>query len=181
MQSITQETIMKAASGDWRAFEEIYHQSSGFIYGMVLRMTLNPNDAKEITQDIFIKIYKHLKGFRCQSSFKTWAYRIAINTVINYQKKKRTPKEISLDDVGEFRSSVDFVNPFAKEENERAVEALLAILSPEQRMCIVLRNIQGLSYEEIAQTMSININTVRTRLRRARQKLLDLKKGGEFL
>ncbi len=177
MQDIDQNIIKKAIQGDWAAFENIYHQSSGFIYSTVLRMVNHPTDSEEITQEIFIKIYQHLPQFRLESSFKTWAYRITINTVMNHFRKVNRNNEVPLTDAHDRKYHTDFVDPFLKEEADRKVGLLLSVLDPGQRMCIVLRSLQGLSYREIANVLKMNINTVRTKIKRAREKLVKYGKG----
>lgn len=176
MQDIDQNIIEKAVQGDWAAFEDMYRQSSGFIYSTALRMVNHPTDAEEITQEVFIKIYQHLPQFRSESSFKTWAYRITINTVMNHFRKVKRNKEVPLTDAHDHKHHADFVDPFLKEEADRKVGLLLSVLDPGQRMCIVLRSIQGLSYAEIARVLKMNINTVRTKIKRAREKLVKFGK-----
>jgi RNA polymerase sigma-70 factor (ECF subfamily) len=175
MSDISSELIMKASQGDMRAFEDIYKATSGFVYNVVLRITNNRDDADEVTQDVFVKVHKNLKDFGFRSSFKTWVYRIAANTAINHCKHRalyadRTVEyDPAIHDAG--RPSETNVN-VEKEQAAHIVEALLATLDPDQRACIVLREMQGLDYRAIAETLNININTVRSRLKRAREKLL---------
>ena len=88
MQEISKDILMQAAKGDIGAFEEIYRIASDFIFNVAYRITNNNEDAEEVSQDVFIKIYKNLKGFRFQSSFKTWIYRIAVNSAVNTSKKR---------------------------------------------------------------------------------------------
>jgi len=166
--------IIKASQGDIRAFEEIYKITSSFIYNVAFRFARNNKDAEEITQEVFLRIYKNLKSFRFRSSFKTWAYRITVNTAINFKKQisKEEDKRLA------FQSNIyaESLNKNINYKDEGFVEFLLGRLTPEQRLCIVLREIQGLRYKEISEIIGININTVRSRLKRAREKLLALKK-----
>ena len=173
---IPEQTIHSAACGDEAAFETIYQTFSGFVYRVSLRMVDNASDAQEIVQDIFVRIFHQLEEFRFESSLKTWIYRITINTTLNYRKKRSSQNER----VKKYQENYSFESQEEKpcytqnEDNKHLVERLLKQLNPEQRACIVLRNIEGLSYEEIAQTLEININTVRTRLKRAREKLMAI-------
>jgi RNA polymerase sigma-70 factor (ECF subfamily) len=174
MAEIDNDLILKASEGDMSAFEGIYRLTSGFVYNVAFRLTNNPKDAEEITQDVFIKIYKNLKAFRFSSSFKTWVYRIAVNTAINFKKREAAEKNKRVDYESTLNSeAVDKGKDYA---SESLVKFLLDKLSPEHRACIVLKEIQGLSYEEISNVLRININTVRSRLKRAREKLLTLRK-----
>ncbi|MFA5144271.1 MAG: RNA polymerase sigma factor [Candidatus Omnitrophota bacterium] len=175
---ITDEVLAKAAEGDIAAFESIYKATSGFVYNVAYRVVYNAHDAEEITQEVFLKVYKGLKNFRKQSSLKTWIYRIAANSAINYAKK--TAGESRRRD--DFRSAVDLRQVPAgtaagtPRRYEEAIEMLLKVLNPDQRLCVVLRSIEGLSYREIARTLKVNINTIRSRLKRARSKLITVRK-----
>jgi len=179
MQSISKHIIKQAAQGDMEAFEEIYRISSGFVYSIALRVTNNEADAEEVTQDAFMKIYKNLKDFGFRSAFKTWAYRITVNTAINAKKKelRRRSQQVDYDIAVKTISAPKTArSTFENEDNEKIISSMLAVLNPEQRACLVLREIEGLSYKEIAKVLGININTVCSRLKRARETLFTLAK-----
>ena len=179
MQNIEKELIEKAASGDMAAFREIYEKTASYVYRVAYRITNAKEDAPEVTQDVFLKIYRNLKLFKFQASFKTWIYKITTNTSINLCKKrnKETGKRNDFDEtsrtVGSFQEPKDFL----KEREDRGkLETLLSNLNKDQRACIVLREIEELNYREIAQVLRTNINTVRSRLKRAREILFALAK-----
>ncbi|MBU1062280.1 MAG: sigma-70 family RNA polymerase sigma factor [Candidatus Omnitrophica bacterium] len=174
MIEIGRELIIKASEGDMNSFEEIYRLSSGFVYNIALRIANNAKDAEEITQEVFIKVFKNLKSFSFRASFNTWVYRIAVNAAINF--KKRASKEENKRVDYESRLNTELVDKGKDHASESLVKFLLSNLSPEHRACIVLREMEGLSYEEISNVLRININTVRSRLKRARQKLVTLRK-----
>ena len=169
MVELAQEIIRQAQAGDLRAFEQIYRTHVGFVSNVVYRVVGNMEDAQEVTQDVFMNIYRKLNNFRFESSLKTWVYRISVNCAINHIKR-----------TGKHKNTVEYADVFAAQgadsvresmhqmDNEKLVSQLLAGLSPEQRAVIVLRSIEGLSYHEIAQTLKIPINTVRSRIKRAR-------------
>ena len=176
MKNISESIIHKAAQGDMEAFEEIYKDLSGFIYAVSYRVVHNYGDAQEITQDVFIKVYDNLAKFKIGSSFVSWVYRIAINTAINYynKKKKRNKRE-----GGDFELAIltygrnaEADKNMENQDSQVKVACLLNKLNPDQRLCMILREIEGLSYEEIAKVLEIKINTVRTRLKRGRGLLL---------
>jgi len=174
---ISNELLRKAAAGDLSAFEEIYRAASGLVYNVALRVTCNPEDAEEAAQDVFLKVFEGLKSFKFKSSFKTWVYRITVNTALNFRKKSssRSGRTAQYDDgiAEETTASDDSVNKSIDADGDKeVVDRLLKKLTPEYRAAIVLRELQGLSYEEIAETLDININTVRTRLKRARETLM---------
>lgn len=179
---IPEDILKKASDGNIEAFEEIYKSASNFIYNIALRITNNREDAEEVTHDVFIKIYKNLKNFGYRSSFTTWIYRIAVNTALTAcRKRSRELKRTTLyTDAIKIRYIEEIVEEEkTKERNETLLSSILDILNPDQRACIVLRDIHELSYKEIAKTLNININTVRSRLKRARKKLLAfVRKGG---
>ena len=176
MIDISNELVVRAAQGDMAAFEEIYRAASGFVYNVVLRITNNRSDADEVTQDVFVRVYNNIRGFGFRSSFTTWLYRVAANTAINHCK--RSARQVSRN--VEYNPAVhDVEAPAAqdtaidREDAEEKVASLLEMLDPDQRACIVLREMEGFDYRAIADTLHININTVRSRLNRARRRILD--------
>ncbi len=179
MDNITENIIIEASEGNTEAFERIYNEYSGFVYNVAFRVVNNIDEAEEITQEVFITVYRKLKSFKFKSSLKTWVYRIAVNMAIDYAKKRKREQDhtVSYEDYNKPGETTD---PLSEEieraEQEKTISTLLEALSPDQRACIVLRSIEGLSYQEISESLNININTVRTRLKRAREKLIDLRK-----
>jgi RNA polymerase sigma-70 factor (ECF subfamily) len=174
--NIPLELIEKAKAGDMKAFREIYDMTAGFVYAVSYRIMNNRMDAQEIAQDVFVKIHSSLDSYRENISFKAWIYRITVNTAINYyhKAKRRRGREIDIEEIVETAGEDPVVEKgFEREDNERKVGKLLSKLTPDHRAAIVLREIEGLSYEEMAQTLGININTVRTRLKRARTVLIN--------
>jgi RNA polymerase sigma-70 factor (ECF subfamily) len=179
MEEIAQDIIVKASEGDLQSFEVIFKTYSGYVFNVAFRMTHIKEDAQEITQEVFLTLYHKLKGFQHQASLKTWIYRITVNMSINYIKKEGKFKNrvVEYNEKAHVSSVANEIyTTLEKEYKENVIEKLLASLTPEQRACIVLRNMEGLSYEEIAETLTIDINSVRSRLKRAREKLLSIKK-----
>jgi RNA polymerase sigma-70 factor, ECF subfamily len=184
MINISEGTIRKAAGGDMGSFGEIYRSFSGYVFSVAYRVTGNHRDAEEVTQDVFIRMYRKLGTFAFKSAFSTWIYRIAMNTAINlYRKrsKERGRNCLFKDDLDYTKSAdeKDVAEGLEREDNEKLVRSMLESLPEKQRACVVLREIEGLKYEEVAAVLGININTVRSRLSRAREKLVSLygKKG----
>ena len=175
MHEIPADILKKASEGDLSAFEAIYKEMGDFVYNVALRTVNNEEDAKDVTQEVFLVIYNKLKYFRFESSIKTWAYRITVNRAINMAKKRSREKMKA--EVFEKEYRVASGTGSGKGKDMNMVEALLGSVDPDQRACLVLRNIEGLSYKEIADTLKININTVRSRLSRARERLLALRKA----
>ncbi len=176
MVDIARETIERAAQGDMAAFEEIYKAASPFVYNVALRIASNSMDAQEVTQDVFMKIYHNLKDFRFASTFKTWAYRITVNMAISHYRKRAKEKQSRV-----YNEYILESTPSDSSADEKALQgdrevqlnALLSALTPEHRTCLVLREIEGLNYQQMATVLKIPINTVRSRLKRARQSLWE--------
>ena len=177
MQDITDEILTKAAGGDIASFEIIYRVAAKFVYNVAYRMVHNTADAEEITQEVFLTIYHKLREFRFQSSFKTWVYRITVNRAINYSKKMAAERRRREEHYKYLNTHDMLSKPGEAGDNyKETIDLCLKILNPDQRICVVLRSIEGLSYREIAGTLKISINTVRSRLKRAREKLLSVKR-----
>ncbi len=174
MNDIAPDILERSAAGNLDAFEEIYKATSSFVYNVALRVTRNSANAEEVTQDVFMKIYRNLKSFGFRSSFKTWVYRITVNTAINHYRKsgKEERSRVDYDNVIETLPDNRPETAIEQSDSQARLNALLDRLSPEHKTCLILREIEGLSYAEIAGALNIPLNTVRTRLKRARQALL---------
>jgi RNA polymerase sigma-70 factor, ECF subfamily len=180
MLDIPRELLVRLQQGDAEAFEEVYKMSASFVYNVALRVLGNREDAQDASQDVFVTLFKKIRWFRFESSFSTWLYRITFNTALNYARKssgirKRMTaydEDIALDR----EKPAQVTGELDAQEREKIVQRLLEAVNPDQRACLVMREMQGLSYEEISGILKININTVRSRLKRARYKLLSLGK-----
>lgn len=175
----------KAASGDVDAFETLVLKYEKNIYNIALRMMPSAEDAKDVSQNVLIKIYNNLSNFKGDSLFSTWIYRITVNTCIDEIRKYKRKNEVSIDDEdkGIGRNIQDpALNP---EQNIIASEGLNAVLEavkelPEEYSTVInLRDIQGFAYSEIAEITDCSLGTVKSRISRARGKLKELllKKG----
>lgn len=175
MKHIEPELVTKAAGGDMAAFEEIYVRTSGFVYGIALRVLGDRSEAEDVTQEVFIRVYRNLKGFGFRSSLSTWLYRITMNATLNARRRYSRDADRRVEYNDETHGPAqgpDQSEKASRLEREKALAKLLENLSPEHRACIVLREIEDLSYEEMADVLHININTVRSRLKRAREALM---------
>jgi len=179
MHDISGNIIIRASEGDIEAFEVIYREYLGFVSNVAYRVVNSRDDAEEVTQEVFLNIYRQLKLFRFESTLKTWIYRITVNTAINYSKKisKHNSELAGYMEVSDLVNTNERAPDGVSEDfNEKVITALLNAITPDQRACIVLRSIEGLSYQEIAETLNIPVNTVRSRIKRARETMLSLKK-----
>ena len=173
-----QELVSRAQDGDKRAFDLLVIKYQQKVAGLISRYLRDPNEIMDVAQDAFLKAYRALPGFRGESAFYTWLYRIAINTVKNHlvAQGRRPPG----DDVeAEVAEQMDFGHRLRdvgtpeslllSEEIANTVQEALDDLPDDLRTAIVLRELEGLSYEEIANAMECPIGTVRSRIFRARE------------
>lgn len=173
--------VNKAVKGDNSAFEALMEKHMGIIYNIALRMATNQDDAEDMTQEIMIKIFRSLGSFKGNSKFSTWIYRVAVNTCLDELKKKKNKKHLSLDAEisgadGENQIEIKDDSPSPEklaEQNELRdmVAAAVKLLSDEHRAVIVLRDIRGMSYSEIAGILGCSDGTVKSRISRARAQL----------
>jgi len=176
--------IEKAKQGDMAAFEQIVIKYQSIIYNTALKISANTEDAYDISQEALLKIYKNIKYFEGKSKFSTWVYRIVTNTALDYIKKHRKGNVVSLNaEMGEDGDSyIDNMKDNAltpqehleSEETKRLVHQALDKLNPNHRTVLVLRDINGLSYEEIAQVLMCSEGTVKSRINRARNALYEI-------
>ena len=182
-----QEWIEAARKGDEAAFEQLVRTYENKVYHLALRMCNNPDDAMEIAQEAFLSAWRGLPFFREESSFATWLYRLTSNAAIDFLRRdKRNVTGPSLDDDKTFTQAPDPApSPHSRAEQGELREALaagLATLTPEHRQVLLLRELQGMSYEEIARALDLDLGTVKSRIARAREKLRKyFVKQGNFL
>ena len=171
-------------AGDSAAFETLVERYSNDIYALLYRLTSNPDEASDLTQDTFLRALRSVDGFRGDARLKTWLFRIAINDSRNrfrWWKRRRRDQTVSLDvaigatertlhDTLADRSESPEDSALAREREARLGEAL-GQLKDIYREAIVLCDIEGLSYEETATTLGVNLGTVKSRISRGRQEL----------
>ncbi|MFQ5865650.1 MAG: RNA polymerase sigma factor [bacterium] len=169
--------IQKTLSGDGKAFEWIIRKYQKRIYFTVLQLVMNHDDADDVLQDTFIKVYTKLNTYDTEYPFYPWLYRIAINTALNHQKKKARNRALSLDDIDGNNHTIDF-SESPKQMHDMVGGELVAGLKEalnkiplEQRTVFILRVREGLTYQEISESLEISMGTVMSRLSRARDKL----------
>jgi RNA polymerase sigma-70 factor, ECF subfamily len=178
------EFIERLKRGEAAAFEEWVADRSGEIYGLLLRLTENSEEARDLTQETFLRAFQSIDRFRGEADLRTWIYRIAINQARNrwrWWRRRRRDSTVSLDAatghanqplIATLAESSD--NPEQKalaHERELALRAALQKLGGAYRETVILRDIEGFSYEEIAATLGVNVGTVKSRLARGRQEL----------
>lgn len=177
------EAVERTLAGDREAFGELVERWQGRIYGAVVRMIRDRELARDLTQDAFLKAYEKLGSFQGGAAFGTWLYSIALNVVrseIRRRSAKKNRPPLSLDALGGAEEGSEYDPPddapgaverLVTREQCRALLAAIDELDGDQREVIVLREFQGLSYDEIAEAVGVPVGTVRSRLFRARNEL----------
>ena len=176
---MTEKELVRAAQrGDDSAFEELVRTYEKRVYHLALRMCGNVDDAYEVAQEAFLSAWKGMRFFRGDSSFSTWLYRLTSNAAIAFLRRQRRQggsDGVSLDDEDTFLEVADPApSPHQQAERLELRDALargLSALSPEHRQVLLLRELQGLTYEEIAAALELDLGTVKSRIARAREKL----------
>ena len=172
--------VRKVLQGDANAFEKLVTEYERAVYAIAQRMTGNAEDAADMTQETFIKAYNSLSSFRGDSKFSVWLYRIANNVCLDFLRSRSRKPTVSLsteDDDGE-ETQLDIADESQSPElllenalTRDAVRRGLDSLPPDYRQILLLREIQGLSYEEIAAALGLESGTVKSRIFRARKRL----------
>ncbi|MCB1057064.1 MAG: sigma-70 family RNA polymerase sigma factor [Acidobacteria bacterium] len=171
--------------GDPAAFEEVYRRYGEMVYSLCHRLSGDPDLAADLTQEAFLRIFRHVGKFRGGSSLKTWVYRVALNHCRSRLARRRLfwrslaePDEPGPEAVDPGRSPED--RAIAHDEGRRLTRALAAV-PVAYREAVVLFDLQGLSYEEIARVLGVRLGTVRSRLARGRERLRQILEEGEPL
>jgi RNA polymerase sigma-70 factor, ECF subfamily len=175
--------VERAQRGDKRAFELLVEKYQRKLARLVSRLVRDPGEAEDVTQEAFIKAYRALPSFRGDSAFYTWLYRIGINTAKNYLvatgRRAPTSTEVDAEEAESFESGEqlrDINTPeslLLSKEIATTVNAAIESLPEELRSAIQLRELEGMSYEEIAKLMDCPIGTVRSRIFRAREAIAE--------
>ncbi len=181
MKSEDQDLLKQVRAGDKQAFRRLMETHQDRLFGLVISMVGNREQAEDLLQEIFVKVYFALESFEGQSSFYTWLYRIASNHCLDYLRKNR-PLQVSLDRPLSDDTEMTFEDalqaprsddPEASIDDPSEAASLLAVLEPEQRLILSLRELEGRTYEELADMLNCPVNTIKSRLNRAREALKE--------
>jgi len=182
---LDRDLVQRVQKGDKSAFDLLVRKYQYKIIKLISRYVHDPNEALDVSQEAFLKAYRALPGFRGESAFYTWLYRIAINTAKNYlvaQSRRPPGSDIDAQEAEQYEgqsSLKEYETPerlLLKDEIAATVFKVIEELPEDLRTAITLRELEGMSYEEIAQTMGCPIGTVRSRIFRARESI-DVKLG----
>lgn len=174
--------LLRAGSGD--AFELLIERFQHPVYNLSVRLLGDPVEAADVVQEVFLKVFRKIGSFRGQSSLKTWIYRIAVNEASNHRRSSRRHRgrEVEIEPVREETAItgqplVDpCLSPYeqaAGAEIRRQVEDALGRINPDFRAAVVLRDIDGLSYDEVAEVLDVSLGTVKSRILRGREALRE--------
>ena len=183
--------IERLKKGDANAFEALVAERSGEIYGLLYRLTENTEEARDLTQETFLRAFQNIEHFRGEADLRTWIYRIAINQARNrwrWWRRRRRDATVSLDFAND-QSNKPLAATLRSErgetpeqetlahERERILRRALMDLRRVYREAVILRDIEGLTYEEVAATLQISVGTVKSRLARGRRELRSKLEG----
>jgi len=173
----------KAQKGDMEAFEALIKAYEKLIYNASYSMLANPQDAEDISQEVIIKVYNNLHGCKSPAAFKSWLFRIVNNTCIDEIRKRKGKTTLSLDYEPEDSNGrmenpalMDETTPeseFLRKDMNEKIQLAISQIPPDYRAVIVMRDINGMSYDEIMNTLVISMGTVKSRIARARKHLRD--------
>jgi len=181
--------VAQCRRGDSAAMERLILKYQNRIYNVILKMCANPDDAAELTQETFVKIIESIDKFEGRSGFYTWAFRIAVNLTLNFCQRKGKVGYSSLDaednehsprsraQLKEFLSDTSSPDPAVIAQNKELSEIVLETLTKlddAQRTVVVLRDIEGMNYAQIAKVLGVELGTVKSRLSRARSNLREI-------
>src|SRR5437868_5484388 len=174
MTSTDEELVARSIRGDADSFNELILRWERPIYALAYRQIGREEDARDVCQETFLRAYRALAGFRGQAKFSSWLYRIALNLCRDWlRRERRTPvvqaaEDVDLTELAASRGPTEsFEDRLARQDLSRAVERAMGLLSEDQRTAIVLKEYQGLTFQEIADLVGCPLSTVKTRLYQA--------------
>lgn len=170
--------IEKVVKGDIESFEKLIKDYQIYAYNIAYRILGNEEDAKDATQEALIKVYKSINKFQMKSSFSTWLYRIVANTAKDFLKERGVEKYSIDGDEKSEKAKLEIAdqsfNPetiYARNESSKIIQESIEKLPKDSRIALVLRDIQGFTYEEISEIITVPIGTVKSRIARGRSQL----------
>jgi RNA polymerase sigma-70 factor (ECF subfamily) len=178
------ELIERHRLGDPSAFDEIFERYQRMVFNLALRLSGDPERAEDLSQEIFLRIYRHVGRFKGRSSLKTWVYRVSVNCCRSRLSRRRPPIQVPADPTVDLLDRVRDTSAgperraIARERMAQVMEALRALPRP-YREAVVLRDVEELTYEEIAEVLDVRIGTVRSRIARGRVRLRQLVEESE--
>ncbi len=175
---LSEQLVRACQDGNPEAQRELYEYYKGKVYSLAIYLTGDAEMARDLTQEIFVKVFRDLRAFRFESSFNSWLYRLATNACLNTLRDRRSRREVGIEEVTDTPAEIDpgisLEQQQVSRSIQRAVRDAILSLKPPLRAVVVLRYIENLSYSEIAEALSCSAGTVASRLSRA-HRLLERK------
>ena len=175
---VSADLVDRCKNGDEVAWTQLVEATYRDVYTLCLRILRDPNDAAEATQDAYLKVWRNLGGFRGDSAFETWMYRVATNTALSKHRSRRRRRthETGVEDemLGQFASGASVENAATARIDVKELERALGDLPDHYRDAVVMRDVYGLSIEEIAKQMKISETAAKVRVHRGRKKLKEI-------
>jgi len=170
--------ISRASGGDPSAFNQLMGMHEKRMYAVALRMCGNREDAQDCLQEAMLRVYRAIGGFKGQSSFGTWVYRITMNTCLDELRRKKNKQNVSFDNLLDqgWSPADDSASPEKKVmqiEMRKSISTSIQELPEDMRSAIIMRDIHGYSYDEIADILGVNVGTIKSRISRGREKLRE--------
>jgi RNA polymerase sigma-70 factor (ECF subfamily) len=173
-----QPLVQAALRGDLHAFERLVERHRDIVFRVAARLVGSDEEAEDVTQDTFLRAFHRLDRYRGEAAFRSWLLRIAHNTAVTYVTRKRAPSHSPLDALAEDVAAAEQrggpAEQLERRERLKRLDTKIKGLSPGHRAVLVLRDIEGLSYDEIARVTDAPIGTVKARLHRARDEFVDV-------
>ena len=179
------ELVKRLKTGDREAFGALLRRYQGKVYRLAMNMTRSPQDAEEVTQDVFLAVYRKIGEFDGRAAFSTWLYRVASNAALMKLRGRRSEPHLSIEEEGPaFAPDGHFARPVAdwselpedrllSAERRRVLEQAIDALPPDYKAVVVLRDVEGLSNQEVAEILGATVLAVKSRLHRARLALRE--------
>jgi RNA polymerase sigma-70 factor (ECF subfamily) len=170
------ELAQASAHGDMQAFETIYRRHHRRVYSLCLRMVANATEAEDLTQEVFIQLFRKIGSFRGESAFTTWLHRLTVNHVLMHFRKRGVRLEKTTEE-GEIGEIQDFLQAGAERPrfvDRIALDKAISELPPGYRTVFVLHDVEGFEHEEVANMLGVSVGTSKSQLHKARMRLREL-------
>ena len=170
-----------SANGDMVAFEMLYERHNRRVYSLCLRMVANATEAEDLSQEVFVQLFRKVGSFRGESAFTTWLHRLTVNHVLMHFRKKGVRLEKTTDE-GEISEMQDFIQAVTERPrfiDRIALDKAISELPPGYRTVFVLHDVEGFEHEEVAAMLGVSVGTSKSQLHKARMRLRDLINKGK--
>lgn len=170
------ELAQASARGDMTAFETIYERHHRRVYSLCLRMVANATEAEDLTQEVFVQLFRKIGSFRGESAFTTWLHRMTVNHVLMHFRKRgvRLEKTTEEGEIGDIQDIVQSITERPRFIDRIALDKAISELPPGYRSVFVLHDVEGFEHEEVADMLGVSVGTSKSQLHKARMKLRDL-------